>query len=285
VAASGSGFDLGERPSRATSIRDRTEAVAALPEGPVEVRHPSGAHPFKTLLPVIYGSDKGEAERAVRFSATEITTPFQKKRRGSRCRGLLFGVMMKPRTWAFGVNQWLAVMIAGLVMSACGGGGDDSDDFRQVATTSVPMENVATGTVTVNNISRTYRYYLPTNLEALKSKNLKNIRIVVSFHDQGETGEINAKQTLWHELAEANGFIVIYPEAINGSWNTTLASTGPNEVAYVQAAWTDIRTKFNISDTNAVYPTGFGTGAAMANQVAMMGPMIGFLSPRRISTP
>ncbi|WP_332288464.1 CE1 family esterase [Aquincola agrisoli] len=184
--------------------------------------------------------------------------------------------------WTAGIRRSAVVVAMALAMGACGSSddNDDTDDlYGGMAIPTVAIDKVATGTVTVNGAARSYRYYLPSNLDALKAVNLKNIRIVVSFHDQGQNGEANARQTLWHELAEANGFVVIYPEAVNGTWNTTLAKDGPDELAYIQAAWADIRSKFNISDTNAVYPTGFGTGAAMAHQLAMMGPVIGYLAP------
>lgn len=189
-----------------------------------------------------------------------------------------------------GLGKTASVLAIAIALGACGGGSDSNDTGVAApppATTPSPTPTtpapapvtLAKGTVTVNNLQRDYHYYLPSNLEALKAVNLKNIRIVMSFHDQGQTAEANANETRWHELAEANGFIVIYPNASNGIWNTSLSKSSPDDLAYVQAAWTDIRTKFNISDTNAIYPTGFGTGASMANQIAMMGPYIGYLAP------
>jgi poly(3-hydroxybutyrate) depolymerase len=165
-----------------------------------------------------------------------------------------------------------AALIMVLAISACGGGGGGSSD---TPSTSV----LSKATVTVNNVARDYHYYLPSNLDALKEDNIKGIRVVISFHDQGQTSEANANETHWNELAEANGFVVIYPDAVNGTWNTTLSASGPDDLTYVWTAWSDIRTKYNVSDTNAVYPTGFGAGAVMANQLAMMGPVIGYLAP------
>ena len=161
-----------------------------------------------------------------------------------------------------------------LTVGACGGGGGSND-----SPTPPPTSVLAKGTVTVNNVARDYHYYLPSNLADLKEDNIKGIRVVISFHDKGQTSQVNADETRWNEIAEANGFVVIYPDAVDGTWNTTLSKTGPDDLTYVWTAWSDIRSKFNVSDTNAVYPTGFGQGATMANQLAMMGPVIGYLAP------
>lgn len=165
-----------------------------------------------------------------------------------------------------------ALTMALAALAGCGGSGSDTP------TPEAPI-TLPTAKVTVGGLERQYTYFLPTNLNALKAYNIKNIRVVISFPENGETAIQNAQKTRWHEIAEEKGFVVIYPEAVNGAWNTNLAANGPNDLAYVHAAWSDIRTKFNVSDTNAVYPTGFRTGAAMASQLALMGPVPGFLPP------
>lgn len=170
--------------------------------------------------------------------------------------------------------QLLTAIAIAVGVVACGGDGSADPDN---GSPTVPAEiALAKGTVTVNDVARDYQYYLPSNIDALKAFNIKNIRVVVSFHDDGQTAQDNAQQTRWHELAEANGFVVIYPSAANGRWNLKDSAA---ELAYVHAAWSDIRAKFNVSDTNAVYPTGFGAGASMAHQLAMMGPVIGYMPP------
>ncbi|WP_407713109.1 alpha/beta hydrolase family esterase [Comamonas testosteroni] len=166
------------------------------------------------------------------------------------------------------------LLFASLALSACGGNDADSQPVVDEKTANLPTANV-----TVAGVERKYTYYLPSNLDALKAYNIKNIRVVVSFPENGETAAQNAQKTRWHEVAEEKGFVVIYPEPLNGTWNTNLASNGPNDLAYVHAAWSDIRTKFNVSDTNAVYPTGFRSGGAMASQLALMGPVPGYLPP------
>ncbi|MGY8524451.1 alpha/beta hydrolase family esterase [Paracidovorax citrulli] len=181
----------------------------------------------------------------------------------------------------FNLFRWVrAAASLSLVAALAACGGDDDNKPAPAPVEPPPaIQGLASGTVTVNGVAREYHYYLPSNLEALKARNLKNIRIVMSFHDQGESVLQNAHKTRWHELGEEKGFVVIYPSAVNGNWNTAAAASGPDELAYVHAAWSDIRARFNISDTNAIYPTGFGKGASMANQLAMMGPVIGYLAP------
>ena len=160
-----------------------------------------------------------------------------------------------------------------LALIACGGG--DS------APASPAVELTLTkSSITVNGVERSYSVYAPSNLAALREQDARQIPIVFSFHDQGETGEINANITRWHEVAEANGFVVAFPDALKGAWNTTptaaATATGADEVAFVKAVWTAFqqasgKDAFNLSSGNPVYLTGIGTGAAMAQQIAMIG--------------
>ncbi len=182
---------------------------------------------------------------------------------------------MRTRASIFRVT--VASLALGVGLAGCGGGGDD-DPVPQPPPPPVSVD-LPTNSVTVAGVSRPYSYYLPSNFDALKEKNIKDLRVVVSLHDAGETAGQNAGRTRWHEVAEEKGFVVIYPHAHEGVWNTRLAEARPDDVAYVHAAWSDIRTKFNVSDTNGVYMTGFGAGASMASQLAMLAPVIGYMPP------
>ncbi len=157
-------------------------------------------------------------------------------------------------------------VLAVLALNACSGGGSGGSG----AATGV----LSQATVTVNGVQRSYYYYLPSNLTTLQGLDAKGVRFVISFHDQGQNGATNADVTRWQELGETNGFAVIFPNAVNGTWNTTLDASGNNEAAFVNAAWAAIRSATNLSDANAVYLTGIGTGASVAHQIAMIAPNV-----------
>lgn len=168
-----------------------------------------------------------------------------------------------------GWRGFLAALTA-LALIACGGGGDSTS-----ATAAAPAVDraVLKKSITVNGVAREYFLYAPSNLAALLDSDARQVPIVFSFHDQGQTGEDSAKATRWANVAEANGFIVAFPSALGGKWNTTMSATGADELAFVKAVWTDFQqaTSLNISSGNPVYLTGIGTGAAMAHAMTMVG--------------
>ena len=163
-------------------------------------------------------------------------------------------------------------ILMGLTLIACGG--DDSAPPPPAAPLAVTKMSV-----TVNGAAREYYVYVPSNYAALREHDARQIAILFSFHDQGQTGEDNAKATRWPEIAEEKGFVVAFPSAVGGRWNTTQSSAAADDVAFVKAIWlafqagagVDLETGLNLSNANPVYLTGIGTGAAMAQQTAMIG--------------
>lgn len=178
---------------------------------------------------------------------------------------------MKKRffPWVCGIVPALLV----LALSACGG--SDSGPVAPVVELTLTKSSI-----TVNGIAREYYVYAPSNLADLREQDARQVPIVFSFHDQGQTGEDNAKATRWHEVAEAKGFVVAFPSAVGGKWNTTQSSAAADDVAFVKAVWTAFQqasgtNAFNLSSGNPVYLTGIGMGAAMAQQMAMIGANLG----------
>ena len=166
------------------------------------------------------------------------------------------------------MKKWL-ILFFSAVFVALGGCGGDGDSNSGSATVD---RSVVKKSITVNGVAREYFLYVPSNMAALLASDARQVPIVFSFHDQGQTGEDNAKATRWANVAEANGFVVAFPGAMGGKWNTTMSSTGGDELAFVKAIWTDFQqaTSLNLSSGNPVYLTGIGTGAAMANALTMV---------------
>jgi poly(3-hydroxybutyrate) depolymerase len=169
---------------------------------------------------------------------------------------------------------FMVAAFTALALIACGGG----DSTPATPEAGLP---VVTKSITVNGVARTYSVYVPSTMAALLESDARQVPIIFSFHDQGQTGEDNAKATRWAEVAEAKGFVVAFPSALNGTWNTTptaaASATGTDELAFVKAVWTLFQQApstpggLNLSSGNPVYLTGIGTGAAIAQQLAMVG--------------
>ncbi|WP_029909931.1 alpha/beta hydrolase family esterase [Pelobacter seleniigenes] len=148
------------------------------------------------------------------------------------------------------------------VLNAC-----DSDSNHDKSESLSLVE----ASVTVGDEQRTFSLYLPSNYDDLYESDARQIPLVFSFHDDGETGQISADNTRWQEIAEENGFVVVFPNAIDGSWNTSRSADGADEVAFTLAIWEYIRSEYTLSSGNPVYLTGIGTGGSVAQQVAMIG--------------
>ena len=154
-----------------------------------------------------------------------------------------------------------------LLLTGCGGGDSAHEE-------PAPVElAVVKKSISVDGVTREYFVYVPTNMAALLESDARQVPIVFSFHDQGQTGDDNARATRWANVAEKNGFVVAFPSAVGGNWNTTLSSSGADELQFIKAVWTDFQqaSSLNLSSGNPVYLTGIGTGAAMAHALAMVG--------------
>ncbi len=171
-----------------------------------------------------------------------------------------------------------------LFLAGCGGGGGGIVSANPTPGTPDPTPSepdptpiadlpLVKKTVAVNGVDREYFFYAPSNMAELLESDARQVPIVFSFHDKGQTGEDNATITRWANVAEANGFVVAFPSAVGGQWNTTLDPAGADELAAVKAIWTDFQqaSSLNLSSGNPVYLTGIGTGASMANGLAMVG--------------
>src|SRR5882757_3989051 len=84
--------------------------------------------------------------------------------------------------------------------------------------------------VSVDGRERTYYYYVSSNADE-KGFNF----IVYALHDNGQTAEEFAGQSGWKEIAEKNGFVVVFPDAADSSW----ASNSGGENHYLKAVYDD----------------------------------------------
>ena len=72
-------------------------------------------------------------------------------------------------------------------------------------------------TVTVDGISRKYLVFVPKRFE-------KPLPVVLAFHGGGSNARQMERYTRFNDLAAKEGFLVGYPEAVDGNWNVVVAS-------------------------------------------------------------
>ena len=131
---------------------------------------------------------------------------------------------------------------------------------------------------------RTYRIYRPESLAWAAQ-----VPLVVVLHG-GFGGSAQAERAYnWDETADAHGFVVLYPDGFEHSWNAG-DCCGPaqrqnvDDVAFLTALVDHVRSAERI-DPERIYVTGISNGAMMAYRlacesslhIAAIGPVAGTL--------
>lgn len=112
--------------------------------------------------------------------------------------------------------------------------------------------------------------------------------VVVLHGEAGSAAQAKADYG-WDALADRDGFVVAYPDAVNHAWNAGPTccypnSAGVNDVGYLNELVSQL-SKDDYIDRARVYAVGFSTGAAMVyswecaqpQQLAGIGPVAGAL--------
>jgi polyhydroxybutyrate depolymerase len=132
------------------------------------------------------------------------------------------------------------------------------------------------GAALVSGAIRTYRLYVPASL----ARN-KPVPLLVALHGGLGSGPQFEQQTGFDGLAEANGFIVVYPNGTPirpGSgelvWNAGACCSvaaqeeeNVNDVGFISALITKLEARYDI-DTHRVFVTGHSNGAMLAERLA-----------------
>jgi polyhydroxybutyrate depolymerase len=119
--------------------------------------------------------------------------------------------------------------------------------------------------VVVGGTTRTYVVRLPTRFAGTGP-----VPLVLDFHTLGGTSASEAEASGYAELAEQEGFIVAWPQGIDGAWNVgPCCTTSPDvdDVAFARAVVQQIQSEACI-DAKRVYAVGVANGGGMAYELA-----------------
>jgi polyhydroxybutyrate depolymerase len=129
------------------------------------------------------------------------------------------------------------------------------------------------GTIKVGGLTRTYRIYLPKGLK-------QGAPLVVAMHGSGESGAQMRIETGFgfDRLADAKGFVVVYPDAYEGYWNgcNVVGDYDANrlnidDVGFLGALVDKLAGETGI-DPARVFATGISRGGSMALRLALEAP-------------
>ena len=121
--------------------------------------------------------------------------------------------------------------------------------------------------INIEGVERTYLLHIPLGYDPNKKYPL-----VMVFHGGGGTGQQVATKTGFNTYADRDGFIVLYPNGIENSWNDRRGTTksdkqGIDDVGFVSALIEHLTTIFPI-DKNRIYASGISNGAIFSHRLA-----------------
>ncbi len=100
--------------------------------------------------------------------------------------------------------------------------------------------------------------------------------LVIALHGRFDSGAGMASLTHFNDLADQEGFVVAYPDGLNGEWNFVRAIPGydmtQDDTAFL-VALVDHLAESNPIDRSRVYLTGFSNGGFMTQRVACEHPL------------
>jgi polyhydroxybutyrate depolymerase len=126
----------------------------------------------------------------------------------------------------------------------------------------------STQTVTVNGMTRSYIRRIPTGYTGRTQ-----VPVVMDFHPLGGTGARQQSLSNFGAVANARGFIAVWPNGVGNSWNVgrccgTAQQQRIDDVAFARAIVRDLQADAACIDTRRVYATGCSNGGGMAYKVA-----------------
>jgi polyhydroxybutyrate depolymerase len=157
-----------------------------------------------------------------------------------------------------------ALGLAAISFTGCrdGGAATTSDG----ASPPAAVAGVQEGSLTVDGRERSYRLYVPASLPSGETA------LVIAMHGGLGSPDQFAANSRFDEAAEANGFLVVYPEGIGRTWNGgaccgQAAREDVDDVAFISALIDLLEAQFEV-DPNRIFATGHSNGGIMSFRLA-----------------
>ncbi|MEM7433787.1 MAG: PHB depolymerase family esterase [Myxococcota bacterium] len=165
------------------------------------------------------------------------------------------------------VGAWL---ILSAVAGSCGDGGDKAPSSSSASIGC--LEGTLDGTIEhvdfeYDGRMRSYELHVPTAYDGSAP-----LPLVLNFHGFTSSGSGQRAASGMDETADANGFVVAYPNGLSNSWNGgdccgLAAAEGFDDVGFTRALIDDLGARGCI-DLRRVYATGLSNGGFMSHRLA-----------------
>lgn len=136
-----------------------------------------------------------------------------------------------------------------------------------------PIFTNAQETLKVGSTTREMIVYAPSGIQP-------NQPLIISMHGMNQTMTDQKNQTQLISVANANKFVIVFPNAINKQWQLS----GTTDIDFILAIIDEMNKRYGI-DRDRVYLSGFSMGGMMsyyaatqiADKIAAFAPISGFL--------
>lgn len=133
-------------------------------------------------------------------------------------------------------------------------------------------QSAETWSMRVNNVSRNLLVHAPSGVAGRP--------LLLSLHGLNQDAAYQRSTTAWEAVADTAKFVVVFPNAVNKSWDIS----GTNDINFLTAIMDSVAKRYN-TDKNRVYVSGFSMGGMMsyhvanriADRVAAIAPVSGYL--------
>lgn len=192
------------------------------------------------------------------------------------------------------VTAATAAVVLTFLLTACGSSGVASTSASRPGAPSFATGSSA-HTLEVGGVERSYIVYRPAALPASRPAPL-----VVMLHGGFGSAAQAERKYGWDSLADANHFLVVYPDGVDHAWNAgggccgKAASQGVDDVSFITSVVAAVASETAV-DPKRIYATGMSNGALMdyrlacsTDRFAAIGPVSGTLQgscpdPRPVS--
>lgn len=122
-----------------------------------------------------------------------------------------------------------------------------------------------------SGVARTYTAYAPASYDPAQP-----VPVVIALHGRPGRGADMAALTDFNTVAAEHGFLAVYPDGLNMSWNYTrgipvYTQAEHDDVVFLQNLIDDLALDFSI-DRSRIYLTGFSNGGFMTERAACEAP-------------
>lgn len=162
---------------------------------------------------------------------------------------------------------------------------NDSGTTTKAACTGKLAQPVdATWTIVSSGVNRTANVHVPANYDPTKAT-----PVVLNFHGFTSNAAEEALLSGMSDKADKEGFVVVYPEGLNSSWNAgaccgVSAQSGVADVQFVSDLIDSLEVQICV-DTKRVFATGMSNGGflshrlgcELSDRIAAIAPVAGVL--------